>query len=63
MPEKRWFIGVQFHHEYKSTVGRPHPLFASFVGACAAYARDKGMMTSPLPLRRAKISRLASAKM
>ncbi len=63
LPEKRWFIGVQFHPEYKSTVGRPHPLFASFVGACAAYAHEKGMMTSPLPLRRAKISRLASAKM
>ncbi len=63
LPEKRWFIGVQFHPEYKSTVGRPHPLFASFVEACAAYAREKGMMTSPLPLRRAKISRLAVAKM
>ena len=63
LPEKRWFIGVQFHPEYKSTVGRPHPLFASFVEACAAYAREKGMMTSPLPLRRAKISRLATAKM
>lgn len=28
-----WFIGVQFHPEYKSTVARPHPLFVSFVKA------------------------------
>jgi len=26
-----WFIGVQFHPEYKSTVASPHPLFMSFV--------------------------------
>lgn len=29
-----WFIGIQFHPEYKSTVARPHPLFVSFVQAC-----------------------------
>lgn len=28
-----WFVGVQFHPEYKSTVARPHPLFVSFVRA------------------------------
>ena len=28
-----WFIGTQFHPEYKSTVINPHPLFVSFVGA------------------------------
>lgn len=28
-----WFVGVQFHPEYKSTVDNPHPLFVSFVGA------------------------------
>ena len=26
-----WFVGVQFHPEYKSTVARPHPLFVAFV--------------------------------
>jgi CTP synthase len=29
----RWFIGVQFHPEYSSTVVHPHPLFANFVRA------------------------------
>ena len=28
-----WFVGVQFHPEYKSTVLKPHPLFADFVKA------------------------------
>ncbi|MEY1637994.1 CTP synthase [Tenuifilum osseticum] len=28
-----WFVGVQFHPEYSSTVLRPHPLFVDFVKA------------------------------
>ncbi|MCG9973317.1 CTP synthase [Christiangramia crocea] len=28
-----WFVGVQYHPEYKSTVASPHPLFVSFVKA------------------------------
>lgn len=28
-----FFIGVQYHPEYKSTVASPHPLFVSFIGA------------------------------
>jgi len=28
-----WFMGVQFHPEYKSTVAKPHPVFVSFVEA------------------------------
>lgn len=28
-----WFVGVQFHPEYKSTVAMPHPIFNSFVKA------------------------------
>jgi CTP synthase len=27
----KWFIGVQFHPEYKSTVLNPHPLFVAFI--------------------------------
>ncbi len=36
-----WFIGVQYHPEYKSTVGSPHPLFVSFVGAVLAYKKER----------------------
>jgi len=28
-----WFVGVQFHPEYKSTVSNPHPLFVNFIKA------------------------------
>ncbi|MEK9613080.1 MAG: CTP synthase [Flavobacteriaceae bacterium] len=31
-----WFVGVQFHPEYKSTVSKPHPLFVAFVKASLA---------------------------
>lgn len=31
IPEHRWFVGVQFHPEYRSTVLNPHPLFVDFI--------------------------------
>ena len=36
-----WFIGVQYHPEYKSTVLSPSPLFVAFVKAALAYAEKK----------------------
>lgn len=33
-----WFIGVQYHPEYKSTVASPHPLFVSFVKAAKEHS-------------------------
>ncbi|MEM9001850.1 MAG: CTP synthase [Bacteroidota bacterium] len=33
IPSHPWFIGVQYHPEYKSTVANPHPLFIGFVKA------------------------------
>jgi CTP synthase len=33
-----WFIGVQFHPEFKSTVANPHPLFRAFVKAAIDYS-------------------------
>ncbi|MCX6181616.1 MAG: CTP synthase [Bacteroidetes bacterium] len=34
-----WFVGVQFHPEYKSTVANPHPLFLGFVKAAIEYSK------------------------
>lgn len=34
IPGHKWFVGVQFHPEYSSTVVNPHPLFVEFVKAC-----------------------------
>ena len=39
IPDKRWYIGTQFHPEYSSTVLHPHPLFMSFIGACLREGR------------------------
>jgi CTP synthase len=36
-----WFVGVQYHPEYKSTVANPHPLFVSLVGAAYEYSKTK----------------------
>ena len=33
IPSLKWFVGVQFHPEYSSTVLTPHPLFVAFVKA------------------------------
>lgn len=31
VPENKWYLGVQFHPEYGSTVLKPNPLFVSFI--------------------------------
>ncbi|MEX2350418.1 MAG: CTP synthase [Flavobacteriaceae bacterium] len=36
-----WFVGVQYHPEYKSTVANPHPLFIAFIDAAATYNSNK----------------------
>ncbi|MFW5892081.1 MAG: CTP synthase [Bacteroidota bacterium] len=36
-----WFIGVQFHPEYRSTVASPHPLFVNFVSAAIDFKNLK----------------------
>ncbi len=33
IPDHPWFVGTQFHPEYKSTVEKPHPLFIAFLRA------------------------------
>jgi CTP synthase len=38
IPAHPFFVGVQFHPEYKSTVERPHPLFIGFVKAAMSHA-------------------------
>lgn len=36
-----WFVGVQYHPEYKSTVANPHPLFVAFVKAALKHKTSK----------------------
>lgn len=42
VPSHPWFIGVQFHPEYRSKVENPHPLFVGFVKAAVEYNASKG---------------------
>ena len=39
--EHPWFIGVQFHPEYSSTVLKPHPLFKSFINSSIENSKNK----------------------
>ena len=41
IPTHPWFIGVQYHPEYKSTVASPHPLFLAFIKAALKHKTNK----------------------
>ena len=43
-----WFVGVQYHPEYKSTVENPHPLFVRFIRAAMEYAQNKTRVESKI---------------
>jgi CTP synthase len=38
LPDHPWFVGVQFHPEFKTKPMQPHPLFRDFVGAAVEHA-------------------------
>jgi len=40
-PEHPWFLGCQFHPEFKSKPLEPHPLFAAFIGAALEHRKKK----------------------
>jgi CTP synthase len=37
LPDHPWFLGCQFHPEFKSRPLKPHPLFRDYIRACLAY--------------------------
>lgn len=39
--EHPWFVGVQFHPEFKSRPNRPHPLFRDFIGAAVEHQKSR----------------------
>ena len=41
LPEKRWFVGTQYHPEYQSTVLHPNPLFLDFMKAAISYEEER----------------------
>jgi len=42
----RWFVGCQFHPEFKSKPTNPHPLFSRFVEAAYKYKKEKAEKSS-----------------
>ncbi len=42
IPDHPWFLGCQFHPEFKSKPLEPHPLFAAFIGAAHRYRSSRG---------------------
>ncbi|MBI4459304.1 MAG: CTP synthase [Acidobacteria bacterium] len=42
VPDHPWFLGCQFHPEFKSKPLHPHPLFRAFVGAAYQHRRTRG---------------------
>ncbi len=41
LPSHPWFVGVQYHPEYKSTVASPHPLFVGFIKAALTHKKQQ----------------------
>jgi CTP synthase len=49
IPGHPWFLGCQFHPEFKSKPLTPHPLFRAFVGAAYQF-RQKRLASETTPL-------------
>ena len=45
-PNHPWFLGCQFHPEFKSKPFDPHPLFAAFIGASLEHKLQKSWPTA-----------------
>ena len=41
VPDHPWFVGVQYHPEFKTKPMQPHPLFRDFIGAAVAYHKRR----------------------
>ena len=57
-----WFVGVQFHPEYRSRVREPHPLFVHFIGAAVTHAQAGGTYDAPTKPSRTRRVRRATAR-
>jgi CTP synthase len=41
----RWYLGCQFHPEFKSKPSKPHPLFTSFINASYKFKKEREELT------------------
>jgi CTP synthase len=49
IPEHPFYLGTQYHPEFKSRPNRPHPLFAAFIQAALEFARANGRGAEAAP--------------
>ena len=52
LPDHPWFLGCQFHPEYKSKLTDPHPLFVSYIAAALDERINGGRIRSAWPSAR-----------
>lgn len=55
LPDHPWFVGCQFHPEFKSRPMDPHPLFVSYIEACVAQAKARVESGTAMPINVRKI--------
>ncbi|MEJ2081896.1 MAG: CTP synthase [Acidobacteriota bacterium] len=55
IPEHPWFLGCQFHPEFKSKPLQPHPLFVSFIGAALRYKKRRTVPLSAMSENQASV--------
>ena len=48
LPGHPWFLGCQFHPEFKSKPLEPHPLFSAFLGAALTHRKQKNPLAVPV---------------
>jgi len=53
-PDHPWFLGCQFHPEFKSKPLEPHPLFAAFIGAALEHKLQKSRPATNLTVAEAQ---------
>jgi CTP synthase len=56
IPDHPWFLGCQFHPEFKSKPLEPHPLFSAFVGAAHKHRKSRSK-----PVQRARSEQFTHA--
>jgi CTP synthase len=64
VPNHPWFVGVQFHPEFKSKPLAPHPLFSSFIGAALTVHKGRStrkMVTAAEDVKSAKTAKTSKA--
>ncbi|HHY82662.1 MAG TPA: CTP synthase [Clostridiales bacterium] len=46
LSDRPFFVGVQYHPEFKSRPNKPHPLFKGFIGAAIQFEKEKNSMAA-----------------